>query len=112
MLTVAVAAWIFYPVLRVQYREQKQRARLSAELTDLRARNDRLLEQVDRLKTPEGVEDVARETLGMVRAGEHAYVLVEDTAAPEPAAAQPDRVTTPTETVWTQVLDAVFGVRD
>lgn len=112
VIALAAAAWVFYPALRIQYREQKQRAQLSAELTDLQARNARLSDQVAALKTPEGVEDMARETLGMVREGERAYVVVEDTATAEPPTAAPDRVTTPTETVWTQVLDALFGVRD
>lgn len=103
-------AWAFYPALRVQYREEKQRARLEAELTDLRERNDRLRAQVDRLKTPEGVEDVARESLGLVKEGEHAYVVTEGTATP--TVAEPDRVLEEADTVWTQLLDLIFGVRD
>lgn len=110
IVSVVVLAWVFYPALRVQYREEKQRARLEAELNDLRERNGRLRAQVDRLKTPEGVEDVARESLGLVKEGEHAYVVTEGTVAP--TVAEPDRVLEETDTVWTQLLDVVFGVRD
>lgn len=107
---VAVLAWTYYPALRVQYQEQKQRARLESELEGLKERNDRLRAQVDRLKTPEGVEDAARESLGLVKAGEHAYVVMDTTETP--TTADPDRHVVTTDTAWTQLLDALFGVKD
>ena len=77
--TVFVAT--YYPVARVQYRETRERARLRAELEGVQARNARLGTQVARLKTPEGVEDYARVQLGLVKAGEHVGVVVDDSAA-------------------------------
>ncbi len=109
-MVIVVAVWTFYPVLRVNYREEKQRARLEAELGDLRGRNQRLRAQVDRLKTPEGVEDAARESLGLVKAGERAYVVLE--ATDTPTASPPDRVKAGPDSLWTQALDALFGVAD
>lgn len=110
LIAVAAAVWTYYPVLKVHYREEKQKARLEVELEDLRSRNQRLRAQVDRLKTPEGVEDAARESLGLVKAGERAYVVMETTEAP--TVSEPDRVKGEDDSVWVQVLDAVFGVAD
>ncbi|MBA4371149.1 MAG: hypothetical protein C0418_06195 [Coriobacteriaceae bacterium] len=108
---IAVLAWTFYPVLRVQYREERTKAQLEAELGALKTRNAGLQTQVERLKTPEGVEDVARETLGLVREGERAYVVVDGEATATTARIEPVRAPELTETVLTQVLDAVFGVQ-
>ena len=114
---LAVFAWGYYPVARVQYRESRERARLAAELESLRERNDRLRAQVDRLRTPEGVEDYARSQLGLVKKGEKVAVVVDgdeaqrnaealakptiDSAETDPAPAGP----------WTAFLDLVFGVQ-
>lgn len=108
---VVVAAWSFYPVARVQYGEQRQKARLEAELESLKERNSALRAEVDRLKTPEGVEEVARESLGLVKQGENVYVVLDGdeseatpTLAPDSAAAA-----LPGESGWLKVLDAIFG---
>lgn len=105
-------AWAFYPVAKVHYGEQREKARLESELQALRARNADLRQQVDRLKSPEGLEDVARRKLGYVREGEHAYVVTdwqsgEDTAA---ALGRAKATTEPPETLMYRVLDVFFGV--
>ncbi len=108
-----VFAWLYYPVVRVQYRETRERARLETELASLEARNDRLQEQVDKLKTPEGVEDYARSQLGLVKAGENAVVVVDGTAK-EKTTTSPDIEDPSAEDPvgpWTAFLDLVFGVR-
>jgi len=112
----AVFIATYYPVAKVQYRETRERARLRAELEGVRARNDRLSREVARLKTPEGVEDYARVQLGLVKAGEHVGVVVDESQA------EPATITVPAnleldseETVvppvgpWTAFLDSVFG---
>lgn len=108
---VVFAAWSFYPVARVQYGEQRQKARLEAELASLKERNGNLRAEVDRLKTPEGVEEVARESLGLVKEGENVYVVIDGdeaestpTLTPDTASAAPQD-----ESVWLAVLDAIFG---
>lgn len=123
MLTAASAAavalfvWVYYPVAAVQYRETRERARLSAELEALQARNDRLRKQVDRLKTPAGVEDYARSELGLVKKGENVVVVVDGDEAAEAsqAAAAPtidsDETTESAQGSWTAFLDLVFGVQ-
>lgn len=111
VLVLAVAVWSYYPVAKVQYREQREKARLEAELEGLKQRNQKLRAQVDRLKTPEGVEQVARESLGLVKQGENLYVVMDGEEATPTL--DPDTATKATATrdgLWPQVLDALFGV--
>lgn len=111
---LVLAAWTLYPVLRLQYQQQREKSTLEQELAGLKDRNENLRAQVDRLKTPEGVEEAARETLGLVKKGEQVYVVTdgETTRAAEPQVGEQTRSITASETsVWTKVLDAVFGFR-
>jgi hypothetical protein len=111
----AVFVVTYYPVAKVQYRETRERARLGAELEGVRARNERLTAQVDRLNTPEGVEDYARVQLGLVKAGEHVGVVV-DGSGSMPAtiavASAPrldsEEAVIPPAGPWTEFLDSVF----
>lgn len=105
--SIIFAAWTIYPVLRIQYIEQRNVATLEAELTGLKDRNAELRTQVDELKTPEGVEEIARETLGLVKPGEQAYVV---TGASDDATHTPE-AEEGSEPLWQQVLDIVFGLK-
>lgn len=112
---VIIAAWSFYPVARMQYREEREKQRLEAELSSLKERNSKLRAEVDRLKTPEGVEEVARESLGLVKEGENLYVVLDGeqtdattTAAPDTAPTTAD-ITGMQASSWQRVLDMVFG---
>lgn len=115
--SIGLFAWAYYPVAAVQYRETREAARLRAELAHLTARNDRLRGQVDRLKTPAGVEDYARSQLGMVKKGENVVVVVDGNEASEAsrAAAAPridsDEAVEAPVGPWTAFLDLVFGIR-
>ncbi len=107
----------YYPVARVQYRETRERVRLEAELQALKARNGRLRAAVDRLKTPEGVEDYARLQLGMVKKGEHVAVVIDGDETTQSALAAPptpridsEEAATPPVGPWTAFLDVVFAV--
>jgi cell division protein FtsB len=118
LAALAFTIWGFYPVARVQYREERERARLRAELASLHARNERLGKQVARLRTPEGVEDLARENLGLAKQGEQVGVVLDSSAgtATSSASKVPDidtdePVTAPSGP-WTPVLDMVFGVKE
>ena len=110
-ILVVFAAWSFYPVARMQYGEQRHKARLEAELESLKERNSNLRSEVDRLKTPEGVEEVARESLGLVKAGENVYVVLDGDEAESTPTLTPDTASAvqPQESGWFKVLDAVFG---
>lgn len=116
---VGLFVWAYYPVARVQYRETRERARLQAELNVLKQRNARLQKEVDRLKTPEGVEDYARTQLGLVKRGENVVVVVDGTqrsASPTQVAAltpeiDSDEISESPVGPWTAFLDVVFGVQ-
>lgn len=111
---LVVAGWALYPAFRLQYEQERQRQTLEAELAGLQERNETLLAQVERLKTPEGVEEAARENLGLVRAGEQVYVVTEGEAtrsADPDVTEQTKTVTAPEASYLTKVLDFVFGVR-
>lgn len=109
-----VGAWSYYPVARMNYQEQREKERLQVELESVRERNASLREQVERLKTPEGVEEIARESLGLVKEGENLYVVLDGTDTPTVAAVTPGN----TDTVqgdsglWRRALDAVFGFEE
>jgi hypothetical protein len=108
---------MYYPVMRVQYREAREKARLVAELETIQARNDRLREQVDRLKTPAGVEDYARSQLGLVKKGESVVVVVDEDKPADNTGVNAAPVIDSAETTtspagpWTAFLDLVFGVQ-
>lgn len=116
VVVLVVFAWSYYPVVRVQYRETREQARLAAELKGLQERNERLRDSVDRLRTPEGVEDYARSQLGLVKKGEHRVVVVTDGKAQASSAPantlriDSDETTATPIGPWTAFLDLVFGV--
>ncbi len=116
LTAVGFTIWSFYPVLRVQYREEREYARLKAEYESVQARNARLQKQVAHLQTMEGVEDEARED-GLVLPGEHPIVVTDSSQPPTQTMAQKDFRVEPEEHVeapsgpWTPVLDLIFGVR-
>lgn len=112
LLLLAALAWGFYTPVKIQYQEAREQARAQAELEALRERNEYLDEQIERLRTPEGVEEVARETLGMVKPGEQAYVVVDaaQESSPTVAAAQAEGDAENTG-VWSDLFDLVFGGR-
>lgn len=111
---IVVAAWSFYPVARMQYREEREKQRLEQELSSLKERNSKLRAEVDRLKTPEGVEEVARENLGLVKEGENLYVVVDEQSMAATTTAAPDTAPKAQAAAdegngWQQALDLVFG---
>jgi len=119
VILAAMAFFIatYYPVARVQYRETRERVRLEAELQALKARNARLRVAVDRLTTPEGVEDYARLQLGMVKKGEHVAVVIDGDESTQSALAAPpaprvdsEEAAAPPVGPWTAFLDVVFAV--
>lgn len=50
---------------------------LEKEIGAMRMRNDTLEQEIERMKSPEYVERVAREELGLVKPGETLYILSE-----------------------------------
>lgn len=98
----------------MQYCEQREKQRLEVELTSLKDRNSKLRAEVDRLKTPEGVEEVARENLGLVKEGENLYVVLDEQQPESTTTAAPDTASTSADIAgnsssWQTALDMIFG---
>lgn len=109
MLAIVALGWVLYAPMKIQYQESREQQRLQAELDSLKARNETLSAQVGRLRTPEGVEEVARQTLGMVKQGEHAYVVLDPSAEESTTRSSTDAPEA--QDVWQDLLDLIFGVR-
>jgi hypothetical protein len=98
-----------WPALKLEYQTSRNYAGLQQQYQDLKSRNASMEAQVAELKTPAGIEKAARENLGFVKAGEHAYVVMQSgapTATPSVAAS----TTADARPAWQVVLDFVFGV--
>jgi hypothetical protein len=107
---MALLGWFMYPMARLHYVEQRKVARLESQLASIQKRNGRLKAEVERLKTPQGVEDAAHE-LGLARPGEQVWVTVQGgKVGSAPATASPVLTAEVTPDTWTRVLDTVFGV--
>jgi predicted RNase H-like nuclease (RuvC/YqgF family) len=96
-----------YPVLRLQYQQEREVQSLEAELESVKSRNETLRSQVDELKTPEGIERLARDGLGLVKPGEQAYVVTGGSTGEATATVSAQR--TVESSLWLEVLDTVFG---
>jgi len=69
------------------YQLRREAARLAREGDELRRENVQLREELRLLNTPEHIERLAREQLGLVRPGEIAVILVRPTPSPAPRSA-------------------------
>ena len=75
LILVAKAAWSVYS------KESESRRRLdsaAADLVALQSRERKLRENIDRLKTPEGMEAQIREQFQVAKPGERMVVLVDE----------------------------------
>ena len=109
VVSLVLAGWTVYPVLRIQYQHERELQTLQGELDGLKSRNEELRDQVDGLKTPEGVERLARDSLGMVKPGEQAYVVTGGTLGETTGSVLASA--TVDAPFWQRVLDTVFGFR-
>ena len=107
---LALAAWWIYPVMRMHYIEQRNLQSLVRQYTEVQARNHALREQVRKLKTPAGIEQAARESLGLVRQGESAYVVIDGAKTATPTSSAASVAGSAAEDPITVLLDGVFGV--
>jgi len=118
LVAVGLTLWGFYPVARVQYREERDYAQLRAEYASIQARNVRLGKEVATLQTASGIEDRARDRLGLVKRGEHSIIVLDksrpatQTADWEPPKVDVEEPVEAPSGPWTPVLDFVFGVRE
>jgi len=108
---LVAAVWFFYPVARLHYQTLREKEILAAELDYVQKRNAAIREEVDQLNTPEGVERIARENLGLVKEGENVYVVVGSVATTEGLSTElsVEQSFQQTSTgFWRRVLDFIF----
>jgi cell division protein DivIC len=91
------------------YKVRREASRLGRERDDLRRQNVQLREEIRLLNTPEYVERIAREQLGLVKPGEVAVILVAPTPAPVAPAGPDANGSSPVgseqhESWWTRLL--------
>ncbi len=67
------------------YRLRREAARLDRQVQMLRRENAQLREEIRRLHTPEYIERLAREQLGLVKPGEIPVLLIRPTPLPQPS---------------------------
>lgn len=108
IVALVLAAWWIYPTFKLQYEHQREVDTLENELDDLKERNGELRDEVDGLKTPEGVEQLARESLGLAKPGEQVYVVTGSMASETTVTAEGSGAAEPP--LWQRALDALFGL--
>jgi cell division protein FtsB len=90
------------------YRLNQEADALRNDVVGLRTENVQLQKQLEDARTDAAIETIAREQLGLIKPGDHALVLVsqsaQPTAAPAPAPAPP-----PPTPIWRQWWDYFFG---
>jgi len=70
VVAVAIGAALFGLPVRTWFEQDAQLQRLDGQLSDVQAVNAELQSEVDRLQTAAGIQEAAREELGLIPAGE------------------------------------------
>jgi cell division protein FtsB len=82
VITAALVVALFVLPVKAFLRQRSDISRKQRELTALDQANAELAAQVNRLNTPEGVEEAAREEIGYVHRGEIRLTVLPSPAAP------------------------------
>lgn len=97
------------------YLLNQEEAALRADVARLRDENIRLQKELSAARSDAGVEQVAREQLGLVKPGDQAIQIV---GPPTPASREPivrrdpapvERPISTEKPIWLRLLDAIFG---
>lgn len=83
IMIIATIFFIFYAISvcysqkKIEYREkQAQQRQIEQEIVEIRQENGGLRNEIGFLKTSEGVEEIAREKLGLIKPKEIAFVVI------------------------------------
>ncbi len=82
VITAALIAALFVLPVKAWLRQQDDIDRKQTEIAALDQANAELTDEVNRLDTPAGVEEAAREEIGYVRRGEIRITVLDSPAAP------------------------------
>lgn len=112
VVAVALVAliWVLYPAIRLEYQASRHKAVLENERDAIASQNAKVHKEVDSLKTPEGVEKEARESLGYAKRGDNVYVVVSPTSSTTGGPAPIEQADVNGRSIVTVLLDAIFGV--
>ena len=89
------------------YRLNQEADALRAEVLALRSENLQLQQRIEEARTDTAIETIAREQLGLIKAGDHPLVVISDRPpATQPAPPSPAQPPSPP---WRQWLDLFFG---
>ena len=111
VLVIAFAAVIIYPSAKSYYIADRDKQLVEAEYALVQERNQELQDEIDTLKTDEGIENQARAQYGYSYEDENSVVVEGiDNSALE----LPDQVSASDvkleENAWTQFCDMIFGL--
>jgi cell division protein FtsL len=92
------------------YRLNQDAEALRAEIVNLRVQNIQLQQEIEQARTDAAIETIAREQLGLIRPGDHPFVVTSgsDTVATPPRAPVGPETAVP-QPVWRQWWDYFFG---
>lgn len=82
VITAALVAALFVLPVKAWLRQQDDISAKQVELAALEQANAQLESEVNKLNTPEGIEEAAREEIGFVRRGEIRLTVLPSPAAP------------------------------
>lgn len=112
-LCLVLSCAFLYPSAQQYYQALREHDQLAAEYTAVEQRNSSISSEVDFLKTDAGVQDYARDQLGLVPANTQTATVrgldLEDEASTFQANIVPGSVKAP-DTWYSPFLDAFFGV--
>jgi len=108
-LILVVLAWSIYP-LKHRYQQKRQIGSLEKELKNVRQENKVLQSEVDRLKSPDYIEILARKNFGLIKPDEEAYVVA---LSPEEEVeiTEPNQKTKPVKKTLLQSIKKFFESR-
>ena len=117
VVIVAALALMIYPAARELFISQRDLERANIELTEVNDRNQQIQDDINTIKTDEGVESYVREQFGWIKEGEHAVTVtgVPSTTESESLLMPEDVNATevePTSSIFTGILSTFFFAGD
>lgn len=114
ILLVAVPLMVLFILATVgwaleEYGQRQEEARLNAEIAQLQQRYAELESQKEYLKSDEYIEKVAREELGLIKAGEKAVLVLPAPPTPTLTPTATPVAKDAAESGWRRWLDSLFG---